>query len=348
MCIAGAVCALASCSGNKNVQTKKAVANVTPTVAVAEVTRRDVPQEKVYTTTVQASVKNNIVPQSGNRIAKINVEIGDVVAKGKILAEMDNAQLLQAENQLRQAELQLSNYEVEYNRIKSLFEVGGVSQSDMESIELAYKASQHSYNIAKRAHANLEENSVLKSPINGVVTARNYDVGDMYAMAAPIFTVEQITPVKLLVGVSESDYSVLKEGAAVIVTADALPDSTFVGVINRIYPTVDAATRTVTMEVRVDNKKMELKPGMFARATVTLGVNNSIVIPDVAVVKQQGSGERFVYVLNEDGTVSYTKVVLGRRMGTEYEVLEGLEDGAKVVTGGQIRLKDGVKVIVNE
>ena len=91
-----------------------------------------------------------------------------------------------------------------------------------------------------------------------------------------------------------------------------------------------------------------LRPGMFARVTVTFGTNNSVVIPDVAVVKQQGSGERFVYVLNADGTVSYTKVILGRRMGAEYEVLEGLEDGVKIVTGGQIRLKDGVKVEVNK
>ena len=87
---------------------------------------------------------------------------------------------------------------------------------------------------------------------------------------------------------------------------------------------------------------------MFARVTVNFGTNKNVVIPDVAVVKQQGSGERFVYVLNEDGTVTFQKVVLGRRMGAEYEVLEGLTDGATIVTGGQIRLKDGVKVTVNE
>jgi multidrug efflux pump subunit AcrA (membrane-fusion protein) len=87
---------------------------------------------------------------------------------------------------------------------------------------------------------------------------------------------------------------------------------------------------------------------MFARVIVDFGSNNNVVIPDVAVVKQQGSGERFVYVLNADGTVTYTKVVLGRRMGTEYEVLEGLSDGDRIVTGGQIRLKDGIKVTVNE
>ena len=155
-------------------------------------------------------------------------------------------------------------------------------------------------------------------------------------------------PVKILVGVSESDYSKVKKGDSVEITADAIPGKTFYGKVNRIYPTVDPATRTFTIEVKVDNNYRTLRPGMFVRATVNFGKNNNVVIPDVAVVKQQGSGERFVYLLNEDGTVSYQKVVLGRRMGAEYEVLEGIQDGAKVVTGGQIRLKDGIKVIVNE
>ena len=87
---------------------------------------------------------------------------------------------------------------------------------------------------------------------------------------------------------------------------------------------------------------------MFVRVNVNFGSNKSVVIPDVAVVKQQGSGERFVYVLNEDGTVSYQKIELGRRMGAEFEVLSGLKDSAIVVTGGQIRLKDGIQVAVNE
>ena len=347
MCIAGAVVAAVACSSDKQANNKKG-AGVTPTVAVEQVTRRDVPQEVVYTTTVQAYAKNNIAPQSGNRIAKINVEIGDFVSKGQVLAEMDKSQLKQVENQVAQAELQMKNNEIEYGRLKGLYDAGGLSKSDLDAIELAYKASKLSYSTAKKSYDNLLENSVLVSPINGVVTARNYDVGDMYAMSAPLFTVEQIVPVKLLVGVSESDYSKVAMGDAVVITADALPGKSYEGVISRIYPTVDPTTRTFTMEVKVNNTEKELRPGMFARATVTLGVNNSIIVPDVAVVKQQGSGERFVYVLNEDGTVSYTKVVLGRRMGAEYEVLEGLEDGAKVVTGGQIRLKDGIKVIVNE
>ena len=315
---------------------KKTVAEqeIIPTVSVAEVHVQEVPQLATYTSTVQAYVKNNIAPQMTGRITKINAEIGDFVKKGQVLAEIDKASL-------QQAQLQLHNQEVELERLRTLYNAGGLSKSDLDAIEL-------SYNVTKTQVENLLENTVLLSPIDGVVTARNYDAGDMYAMSAPIYTVEQIKPVKLLVGISEADYTKVQEGDSVEISADAIPGKTFYGKIEKIYPTIDPATRTFTVEIVVANGYQTLRPGMFARVTVKFGVNNSVVIPDVAVVKQQGSGERFVYVLNEDGTVSYEKVVLGRRMGAEYEVLEGLRDGAKVVVGGQIRLKDGIKVEVNE
>ena len=332
-----AVIMAASCGNSSSKgpqQAANAVEDVAPTVSVEQVSVREVPQLSTYTSTVQAYVKNNIAPQMAGRITKINVEIGDFVTKGQVLAEMDKTSLLQAQ-------LQLQNQEVELQRLKALYEAGGISKSDYEAVELAC-------NVAKSQVANLEENTILRSPVNGVVTARNYDAGDMYAMSAPIYTVEQIKPVKLLVGISESEYTKVKKGDPVEITADALPGKTFYGKIGKIYPTIDPATRTFTSEVVVDNNYNTLRPGMFARVTVDFGSNNNVVIPDVAVIKQQGSGERFVYVLNEDGTVTYQKIVLGRRMGTEYEVLEGLSDGANIVTGGMIRLKDGIKVTVNE
>jgi len=332
MFLAGALVMAASCGNSGNKTAQVAVVDDTPTVSVVQVGVQEVPQDVTYTSTVQAFVKNNIVPQGGNRIKKINVEIGDFVKKGQVLAEMDMTQL-------QQAELQLANNEIEYNRLKALYEAGGLSKSDLDAIEMAYK-------VSKTAYENLLENSILTSPIDGVVTARNYDVGDMYAMSAPLFTVEQIKPVKLLVAVSESDYSKIKKGDDAVITADAVPGKTFYGKVTRLYPTVDPATRTVTVEVQVANNYNTLRPGMFTRVKLNFGTNKSVVIPDVAVVKQQGSGERFVYVLNSDGTVNYQPVVLGRRLGAEYEVLEGIQDGAKVVTGGQLRLKDGIKVVV--
>ena len=335
MMIAGAVAMTVGCGNNGGDAPKQETVVVEdPVVTVQQVSVREVPQTATYTSTVQAYVKNNIAPQMTGRITKINVEIGDFVKKGEILAEIDKAQLLQAQ-------LQLQNQEVELKRLKSLYDAGGLSKSDLDAIEL-------SYNVTRTQVDNLIENTVLRSPINGVVTARNYDVGDLYGMSAPIFTVEQIVPVKLLVGISESDYTRVKKGNSVEITADAIPGKTFYGKIEKIYPTIDPATRTFTVEVVVENSYKTLRPGMFARVLVNFGTNSNVVIPDMAVVKQQGSGERFVYVLNADGTVTYQKVVLGRRMGAEYEVLEGLENGAKIVTGGQIRLKDGVKVTVNE
>ena len=332
--VAAFAAAACGCKSGKQAASETVVEEIIPTVSVQQVHVQEVPQLATYTSTIQAYVKNNIAPQTAGRISRILVDIGDFVKKGQVVAEMD-------QTQLAQVELQLKNNETELNRLKELYEVGGLSKSDLDAIEMAY-------NVSRTQYENLKENATLVSPINGVITARNYDAGDMYAMSAPIYTVEQIVPVKMLIGISETDYSKVSKGDSVEIIADALPGKTFTGKIRKIYPTVDPATRTFTVEVVIDNNYSTLRPGMFVRATVKFGSNNSVVIPDVAVVKQQGSGERFVYVLNADGTVTYQEIVLGRRMGTEYEVLEGLCDGAKVVVGGQIRLKDGIKVTVNE
>ena len=338
LAFAAAVIAAASCGNGKKSEpaaaTAAAVEDETPLVTVVTVSRQDVPQTSVYTSDVEPYAKNNIAPQTSMRISKINVEVGDFVRAGQILAEMDRLQL-------QQAELQMKNNETEYNRLKGLYDAGGLSKSDLDAIELSYKVSKTSYD-------NLLQNTILRSPINGVVTARNYDKGDMFSMGQPIYTVEQIAPVKLLVGISESDSSKVTKGNEVNITVDAFPGKVFVGKINRIYPTINESTHTFDVEVIVPNKDNVLRPGMYARVTVQFGVNNSVVVPDTAIVKQTGSGERFVYVLNADGTVTYQNVKLGRRIDSKYEILSGVEDGAKVVTEGQVRLKDGIKVAVAE
>ena len=307
-------------------------ANVTPSVEVVTATSRDVAQEGTYSSSVEAYATNNIMPQSGARIRKINVEVGDYVVKGQVLAEMDRFQL-------EQLELQIQNDEVEYARLKGLFEEGGVSQSDFEAAELGYK-------VRKTNYQNLLENTILRSPITGFVTARNFDVGDMFAMSAPLFTVQQVVPVKLLVGISENEYTKVKKGDVVTITVDALPGRTFSGKVTRLYPTINAATHTFNAEVIVQNADRALRPGMFARVTVNFGTNHHIVLPDRCIVKQEGTGQKFVYLLRNDDTVSYVPVTLGRHMGAEYEVVDGVSEGDTVVSKGQTVLKDGVKVVV--
>lgn len=339
MFFAAALAALVSCGGPKKdaaaVQAAEPEEEKITNVKVATATLQQVPQTEVYSTTVQAYATNNIVPQSGGRIRKINVEVGDFVSAGQVLAEMDRLNL-------EQSRLKLINDSTELSRIKGLYEEGGISKSDFEAMELAY-------NVSKTSYDNLLENTILRSPINGVVTARNYDKGDMYAMASPIFVVQQIVPVKLLVGISESDYTKVKKGDSVIIEADAVPGTTFTGRVNRLYPTIDPATHTFQAEVVVNNNYRTLRPGMYARAKLTFGVNNSVVVPDAAVVKQQGSGQRSVFVLNEDGTVTSKIVTLGRHFGeSQFEILSGIEDGDQVVVKGNIALKNGSKVNVIE
>ena len=331
---AGVLAAVASCGGNNNSTpaAPTAPAEVARAVEITVASFRDVPQESAYSSTVEAYATNNIMPQQGGRIRKINVEVGDYVTKGQVLAEMDRLQL-------DQTALQIQNDEIEYARLKALYEEGGVSQSDFEAAELGYK-------LRKSSYANLEENTILRSPITGFVTARNFDKEDMYAMNAPIFTVQQVTPVKLLVGVSESEYTLVTKGDEVTVTVDALPGRTFNGKIDRLYPTINPATHTFQAEITVPNQDRVLRPGMYARVNITYGVNHSIVIPDQAIVKQEGTGQRYVFIMRDESTVSFVPVTLGRHIGTEYEVLEGLSEGDRVVAKGQTGLKDGSKVQV--
>lgn len=334
--IVSALCALvcAAC-GQKKTETPAAVpaaAAATPVVTVTSAVRQQVPQDAVYSATVMANVVNNIAPQNGGRIQKLNVEVGDFVSAGQVLAEMDRVQL-------DQATLQLKNTETELARLKELFSEGGVSQSDYESIEL-------SYNVARSSYDNLLENTVLRAPVSGVVSARNYDRGDMYTMGQPIYTVQQITPVKLLVPISETDYTRVRRGDKVSLTADALPGKTYTGTIVRLYPTMDAATHTFSAEVRVPNSGRELRPGMYARVTVDFGARESVVLPDAAVLKQQGSGQRNVFVLKSDGTVELRNVTVGRHFGSTYEIASGIEAGEQVLTGGHSNLKSGDKVEV--
>ena len=303
-----------------------------PVVSVVTAQAEDVDITNTFTSNIEPFATNNIVSQTAGRIVSINVEVGDKVRKDQLLAKMD-------EVTLAKTRLQYINDSTELARLTELYKIGAVAQSDFDMAKLAH-------NITKRTYNNLLENTYLRSPLNGVVTARNYDKGDMYSMAQPIFVVEQIQPVKMLVNVSESLFTQVHEGMEFDINVDAYPGESFKGKVNLLYPTINAATHTFPVEVICENKDQRLRPGMFARVTATFGTNHHIVIPDVAVVKQQGSGEHFVYVLKPDNTVKYTLVELGKRMGNRYEIISGINEGDRIVTEGQIRLKDGVNVTV--
>ena len=305
-----------------------------PVVSVITAQAEDVDITNTFTSNIEPYATNNIVSQTAGRIVSIKAEVGQKVRKGQLLATMDDVNLAKTR-------MQYVNDSTELARLTELYNIGAVSQADYDMAKL-------SLNITKKTYHNLAENTYLRSPINGVVTARNYDKGDMYSMTQPIFVVEQIQPVKMLVNVSESLFTQVHEGMEFEISVEAYPDETFTGKVNLLYPTVSATTHTFPVEVICQNTDQRLRPGMFARVTANFGTNHHIVIPDNAVVKQQGSGEHFVYVLQPDNTVKYTLVELGKRLGNRYEIVSGINEGDRIVTEGQVRLKDGVNVTVKQ
>ena len=139
----------------------------------------------------------------------------------------------------------------------------------------------------------------------------------------------------------------MKKGAPVSVKVDVYGDEEFEGKISLVYPTIDPATRTFPVEIQLVNRDQRVRPGMFARATLNFGTADNVVVPDLAIVKQAGSGDRYVYVY-KDGKVSYNKVELGRRMGSEYELKSGVPDNSQVVVAGQARLINGTEVEIEK
>ena len=305
-----------------------------PVVSIITAQAEDVDINNTFTSNIEPYATNNIVSQTAGRIVSINAEVGQKVHKGQLLAKMDDVNLVKTR-------LQYVNDSTELDRLTELYKIGALSQAEYDMAKLGL-------NVTKKTYENLAENTYLRSPINGVVTARNYDKGDMYSMTQPIFVVEQIQPVKMLVNVSESLFTQVHKGMEFDITVDAYPEEVFKGKVNLIYPTISSATHTFPVEVICQNSDERLRPGMFARVTANFGTNHHIVIPDIAVVKQQGSGEHFVYVLKPDNTVKYTLVELGKRLGNRYEIVSGINEGDRIVTEGQVRLKDGVNVTVKQ
>ena len=335
--LVGGVClASVACSSKKGAEAAtETVAEVAkPKVTTSQVHIQDVDQQSVFTGNVEGYAVNNITPQQPRRITRLLVDVGDHVKKGQLVAELDNSALAQAK-------AQYENNKANFERSDELYKFGGESKANWQAMQTAYEVSKSTYE-------NMLENTTLVSPISGVVTARNYDVGDM-AAGLPIFVVQRINPVKIMISVSESLYTYVKKGMAVEVELDALPEQKFSAKVSRITPSIDASTRTFPVELTLANDKELVKPGMYARVTMNYGTRKNIVVPDVAVVKQLGSGNRYIYVYNQDGTVAYKKVELGRRFGDKYEILSGIADGDAVVTSGQVALKDGIAVeVVNE
>lgn len=335
---------LPACSGEKKgTQEEK---DEKPVVKVATVGDRDVDQMAEYTATVEPEIINNISSSMPARIKQILVDEGMRVSAGQRLVVLDDINTTTYEIQVENARANLANVKLNYDRALELYKIGGGTKQNVDQMETQYINAKNTLAAAERTLRNARENTVLTSPISGVVTARNYDPGDMTG-AQPILTVARVQPVKVVCNVTESELSRVHKGMAAEIRFDTYGDETFPGMITMIAPTVDAASRTFGVEVTMANPDSRVLPGMFGRVYLNLGQERHVVVPDRAVVKQPGSGSQYVYVYS-DGKVSYNQVQLGQRLGDSYEILSGVEPGSQVVVSGQSKLANGMEVTLSK
>ena len=321
---------LASCSSSSSSEaTEEQSADTVRLVEVAPAEMRALSLSEEFTAQLEAKVVNNITAQAGGRLKQLLVKVGDRVGAGQAVARMEATQA-------SQAEIQLADAKTNFARMDELYKVGGVSKAQWEQAKSAVDQ-------AKLAYGNAAENTVLRSPISGFVTAKNYDNGDMTSPQLPVVVIQQIAPVKAVIGVSEQYYSYLKKGAAATLSVDALGEETFSGIVTNIFPTLDPVTHTVSTEIEVANKDLKLRPGMYARVHLDFGTKEALTVPDKAIVRQAGSGARYVYVFS-GGKAVYRAVELGQQQGDLYEVVSGLNAGDQVIISAPSNLKNGLSV----
>ena len=271
----------------------------------------------------------NIAPSVTGRIENIFVEVGDRVSKGKELVRMD-------EQQYKTTKLTLANLKVEMSRMEGLIQTGSVSQQQYDQVKLSLDQTKESLDF-------LEKNTYVKAPFSGVISAKNYETGELYS-GQPIVVLTQVDKLKTLVAIPESYIPQIKKGMKLSLRSSVYPDKEFPASIEVVYPTLDASSHTFQVKVVVPNASGLLRPGMYVTTTLGLQKETVIMAPYSTVLKLIGANDRYVFI-NENGRAKRVSVEMGQRVGDLVEIIAPeIVDGVELVTKGESRLIDGVKI----
>ena len=321
---------LASCGGQ---QTQQQVEQRVELVETTALSISEISRELEFSTTLEGWQTLNVAPSVTGKIEHIYVEVGTNVSAGTMLVRMD-------QNQYTTTRLTYTNLGVEMQRMESLRESGAVSEQVYDQTRLSYEQTKESLDF-------LERNTFVRAPFAGVISAKNYEDGELYS-GQPIVVLTQIYTLKALIAIPESYYPYVKKGLQVDITSEIYPDETFPATIEIVYPTVDPASHTFQAKLRIPNSALKLRPGMYVKTKMSMGMARAMVVPYQAVLKMTGSNDRYVF-LDEGGTAKRVFVKLGQRFDENIEVIsDQLQEGDRLVTVGQARLVDGAKLNVTK
>ncbi len=286
----------------------------------------------------------------------VAVEEGVSVKRGQQLAIIDHdvylAQLAVAKASVRAKEIEQADAEREKKRIVALYEGGSATEQSRDKAVTASELAAASLSLTKAnlelAQINLRE-SMIVSPIDGIVTAKHIDEGNLIRSGDQIVTIADMKTVRAIVAAAEKYDAEISVGMPAKIRVDAFSGRTFDASVHSVYPALDAQTHTIQIEIRLDNDELLLKPGMFARVTLVTNRKDNVVVIPQDVVLGGKIGKHYVYVVEEASASKIARkhfVEIGIKQADRYEITDGLKAGQTLVINGMNYLADGMSVEV--
>ena len=303
-------------------------------VKVKKMETTTITREVLLSATLQGYETQNVAPSVTGKIEHIYVEEGAKVRKGDNLVRMD-------ELQYKTSKLTYANLGVELSRVEALLKTGSATQQSYDQLKLSYDQTAENIDF-------LEKNTYVKAPFDGVIAAKNYEDGELYG-GQPILVLTQISTLKAEISVPERFFPMVKAGMKLDIRSEIYgQNQVFAATVERVFPTIDPASHTFTIKVKIPNGNDMLRPGMYVNAKLFLGQEDVIVVPYQAVLKLQGADNRYVYI-NNNGVAKYVSVTLGQRFDDQVEIIsDEIKPGDELIVIGQARLVDGVKLNIVE
>jgi HlyD family secretion protein len=336
------------------------------TVELAAVKRGNMSQSISVVGNLIGALTVEAVPKVNGRLEAVTVRMGDRVSRGQLLAKIEDREILEQVKQaqasfevgaatIRQREADLKLAQTNLDRSRSLFERELIPRQTFDDTDARYQAAVASLDLARaqyqQAQARLDElkinlaNTEIISPVAGFVGKRSLDPGAWVTPNSAFISVVDISVVRLVANVVERDLRRVTQGMAADVAVDAFPGEKFEARIAHVAPVLDPATRTAQVEVEIQNSNFRLKPGMYAKVDfVVEHKQNTLVVPANAIVDL--NGKKGVFLPDEGDVAKFKPVTIGMSQTDVVEVVDGLPEGARVVTTGAAALREGDKIVL--
>lgn len=306
-------------------------------VEAAKVTQRPLGERVTAVGTLISNESVVVRSEIAGRITQILFEEGRPVSQGDRLFVLDDS-IYRAELAEAQARMKLAQRNSE--RTEELFANKITSARTRDEAISQLEVSKATVDLARMRLAK----TVITAPFDGIMGLRKVSVGDYISAGEDLVNLEDIDPIKVDFRVAERFLAAVRPGQSIAVRVDAFPDREFTGEVYAIDPKLDAEGRSILIRARIPNQDRLLRPGLFARVTLTVELKpNALTVPEQALVPR--GGDQFVYKV-VDGKAAQTKVLTGIRRDGSVEILDGLAADDVVVTAGQLKIRDGAPVKV--